>query len=90
MLLAEHAVLRHLLGEQRAHGGLGLAVGDGDGAEVGLVVDRDRGAEVAGGDGPCGVGEAMGESDQLGGNRSGHDVRSYLGSGGGLSFMVRR
>ena len=29
MLLAEHAVLGHVLGEQVAHRGLGLAVGDG-------------------------------------------------------------
>ena len=92
MLLAEHAVLGHVLGQERAHGGLGFAVGDGDRAQVGLVVDRDLGAEVAGRDGARGVGEAMGQSDQLGGNRSGHAVvlRSYFGSGGGLSFMVRR
>jgi hypothetical protein len=34
----------------------------------------DGGAEIAVGDRPRGVGEALGQSDQLGGNRSGHVV----------------
>mgnify|MGYP006163418511 CR=1 FL=1 len=50
MLFAEHAVLGHMALEQVAHRRLGLAVGDGDRAVVGLVVDGDLGAKVAGRD----------------------------------------
>jgi hypothetical protein len=47
VLLAEDAVGGVGRGDQLAHGGLGLPVGDGDRAVVGLGVDRDRRAEVA-------------------------------------------
>ena len=89
MLLAEHAVLRHLGRQQRAPGALGFAIGDGDGAGVGLVVDRQSAAEIATNDRPCGVGELMGQGDQFGGNGPGHDA-AYCGSGTGESDIVRR
>ncbi len=47
MLLAQDAVVRVGRRDQLAHGGLGLLVGDGHRAGVGLGLDRDRRAEVA-------------------------------------------
>ena len=55
------------------------------GLAVGLVVDRDLGAEVARRDRARGIGEAMGQGDQFGGNRPGHGDRpASYGSGCGV------
>ena len=67
MLLAEHAVLAARAWSSSAR----IAVSASrsamvTGLGVALVVDRDRRAEIARRDRPRGIGEAVGQSDQLG------------------------
>jgi hypothetical protein len=44
---------------------LRLAIGDGDGAVVGLGDDLERAAEVMAHDPPGGIGQPLGERDEL-------------------------
>ena len=65
MLLAQNAVIWPEIGEDAAHGRLGVAVGGRHGVVVrSLALDREPRAEAREGDGAGGVGGGAGRLDQ--------------------------
>ena len=83
MLLAEDAVVGEGLLDQFAHGRLGLAVGDGHRAGVGLDVEGDAGC----GNGARTTGRTASASRSA---SAANAVELAHGSGGGESALVRR
>jgi hypothetical protein len=64
VFLAEDAVSGIARADQRPHRRLGAAIGDGDRAQIGLVVDRERLAEVGADDIASRIGQRVGKIEK--------------------------